>query len=67
MDIWIFRSPTGLFALADDETGSALPSERGPWEQVKAAKLTGVDEDERIAEKLIRKHGSCCFDEQPEA
>jgi len=61
MRVWCFIGADNLWAIAADESGTALPPENGPWRFHKSIVLTGTDPDEIDAERLINAHGYCCF------
>ncbi|MDB5577562.1 MAG: hypothetical protein JWR80_2738 [Bradyrhizobium sp.] len=63
MQVWIFRSRSGMLALTVDATGASLPPVDGSWRQLKEVTLAGADRDELEAIDLIREFGFCCFDE----
>jgi hypothetical protein len=67
MDVWCFVGSGGLWALTEDETGSNLPEDQGPWTFIRASRLTGDADDEREAESLIRQYGYCCFHARSDA
>lgn len=46
MRVHIFKSPHAKFAFTEDETGSNLPVEGGPWQPYKEIEM--ADTDKRI-------------------
>ena len=49
MHVQIFESEQGGYALTEDDTGSCLPGDRGPWVKKGSAELTGPDTVEACA------------------
>ena len=61
MQVYTFRGPGRVFGFTEDETGSNLPAQSGPWDSFKTITLTrgeltpGVEVSECLDD--IEKHG----------
>ena len=43
MKVHVFKGPKGVFGYTEDETGTNLPSEHGPWQAEKSFDATRDD------------------------
>jgi hypothetical protein len=61
MRVWLFQGADDFRALCDDDSGTALPVEHGPWTRLRKVNLDQGGEDEAEAKALVAEHGYCCF------